>query len=208
MKLYYLLIQPLQATKKPISARNAPSSDAHEAYVTTHLSTFTPFLLENPGIHHFKHDSAYYYVQSSASHIAVCVTDSELSADAQHCFFAKLTPSTTTQNLQKLLQDPLTATQTSTEKILQDLDVLKQQMSTNLNKIIERGHKLDDLQIKTDQLQETCNQFKIKSTALKRNLQCPSLFTLYYAVKNFFWREAATYEFEPAEIPQKPKKTL
>lgn len=208
MKLYYILVQPIFPENKPLSAMNDHSCIAHETYVTTHLTTFQSYLIDNPGHHSFVHDNAFYYVQSSATHIAVCVTDSTLSAFAQQSLFSKIIAASSNKALQKLLSDPAIATQTSTEKILHELDVLKQQMASNLDKIIERGQKIDDLQIKADQLQETSNQFKIKSTELKRSIQCPSLFSLFYAVKNLFWREAATYQFEPTEKPQHDKKPM
>ncbi|KAI9018965.1 synaptobrevin [Hyaloraphidium curvatum] len=62
------------------------------------------------------------------------------------------------------------ASATSTAQVQQELEEVKVIMQDNLNKAIERGENLQDLQLKTEELQESSQQFQKTAKEVKRQM--------------------------------------
>eukprot|EP01116_Phalansterium_solitarium_P001090 TRINITY_DN10875_c0_g1_i2.p1 TRINITY_DN10875_c0_g1~~TRINITY_DN10875_c0_g1_i2.p1 ORF type:complete len:130 (+),score=31.34 TRINITY_DN10875_c0_g1_i2:165-554(+) len=59
--------------------------------------------------------------------------------------------------------------------IQNDLDQVKVVMEQNVEKALRNTEKLEDLEVRTDQLQQNAHQFKSGSTRLKRMMCCQNI---------------------------------
>ena len=61
------------------------------------------------------------------------------------------------------------------QKVKSQIDDVKDVMASNIDKVLERGEKLEDVLEKSDQMKDHAMQFKTKGKKLRRMLYCQNI---------------------------------
>ncbi|KAJ3450282.1 vamp (vesicle associated membrane protein) [Anaeramoeba flamelloides] len=64
----------------------------------------------------------------------------------------------------------MTTTENKTEKIRKEVDEVKNVMSQNLDKVIDRGNKIENLEERSNALEQNSAVFKKKAKTVKRKM--------------------------------------
>lgn len=220
MKIYTIVIYPSSLKDKPFSASlntGLLQMDPHEKTIRDN-KWMADWVKNRQGIHELKptnsnYPSGIYYGFISQEKISILATDERLTPYAQDVLFKKINEAQNSKDLMQLIQNPTEAIKSDLEKmqeidkikiakIKEDLEDIRQVMLQNMDKLIERGDKIEDLQSKTELLVKDAERFKKESTKLKNRYYCPGLFSIFTSIKNLVWKDSYEYEYRPTPKPK------
>lgn len=224
MKIYTIVVYPLSTNSPSFGAALNSTlfkSDPYEKALKENkeIHELIEKIKKIPGIFQLKPPAnddqlpeGFYYAFVN-NKISILVTDEKLTPLAQDGLLEKLNEVQNPKELMALIQNPIEAIKSEAErldearkikiaKIQQDLDTTKQTMLQNLDKIINRGEKIEELRSKTESLVQCSRQFKKSSTQLKNRYYCPGLFSIFSTIKNFIWKDGYEYDYRPLQKPK------
>lgn len=220
MKIFSIVIFP--PNQKPFSASLTTAlfqTDPHEKIIKDNKWRADPIKNQN-GIYELKPTQSnaqkdFFYCFIDNGRIAILACDEMISPHGQDALDKKISAAQNSESLMSLIQRPAEAIKSDIEKqyevekikinkIKQELEETKTVLKDALDKIVERGENIKELQIKTEELEKTARSFKKEATKLKNSYYCPGLFSIFTTIKNFVWRDSG-YEYAYRPSSNKPK---
>lgn len=172
---------------------------AYERNIRNHFPSVLESIKEQIGIHVLKWDG-FYYALVFNDKIAVLALDQEISDHATYNLYQSIQRIENTASLQKIINQPEGAIESKIDKIQSQLDDAKNIALNSLDKIIERGEKIDTLLAKTGNLADNTIGFRKKTNHINRT--CPGLFSIFSTLSSYMWRSP---EYQYYEVFRKPR---
>src|SRR3990167_3478312 len=168
------------------------SFNAYEKNIRNHFPRVAELIKNQIGIHMLKWDKGFYYAFVFENKTAVLALDQTISDHAAYSIYQHLQPITHVKELQTFISEPDEAIQSKADKIEAELKEVKNIALNNINKILERGEKIESLVSQTSDLANQTVEFKKKSDHLNRT--CPGLFSIFSTISSYIWKTPA-YEY-------------
>lgn len=170
---------------------------------------YVDFLRENTGTHSLSMTGAASYARCIGEKIVVVAVDEAMNHIQLHKLMDNIDVATTSRDLKNIINNPEQSVKDKydmkMDAVRDDIEETKQQMMINIDKIIERGEKIENLKEKTEALEKQAILFRKSTTKLKESMRCPGMWSLFTPVANLaswvFRENEVKYEYE-AEEPE------
>lgn len=187
MKIFAIVLYPRAQNQPVISAatHSLIGMESHEKLIRKKYQSIENYVATRQGVHTLKTDGGIYYAISTPDKTIYIAVDTELNLHSQLTLFDKVLRAKNKKDLENLIENPMAAVLSRADVILQDVEEAKKIVMNDIDKIIARGEKIENLVQSTEMLSQQTLKFKTAAIALREKSECPSLFTLFMKAKNF-----------------------
>lgn len=204
MKIYSILVFSAADLKKLMSASQEPnwfSADPREDDICTFLDANKKNFVNKLGYHKLKiSGQAVYYMQVTQDHLYAVAVDVELTEVQKRHLFAHIVQAKQKNDLENILKDPESATtdigMQKIAAIQKELNETKDIMLENIDKVLLRGEKVEDLVQRTDELKRTAGDFEWSATRLKNKQRCPFFYSIFESLRSMVSSDDG-YTYQP-----------
>lgn len=120
--------------------------------------------------------TVYYSIIFKDKKVVAFATDAEIEKEKLDILVYAMKSAQTLQQLQKILTDPQKFSKSKIETIQAEVDDTKQVMLSNIDKVLERGDKIDALIDRTESLGDRSMRFNKKASRFAGSMFCRERF--------------------------------
>lgn len=205
MKIFSIALYPLPEGDPIVASirNNQFGIEPHEKEIHKTMRPLADLVLNQQGVHKLKTPEGIYYAFITSHKLAIWALDEEISTHAQLAIFDKISKARSATDLAEMIKQPELAAKTKGDILLEQVDEVKAIIIKDIDKLIERQEKLEELLPRTENLARDGIKFNKAAKHLKQRYQCPSIFSFFTAVKSYFWKQSYEYQYTPS-VGQKP----
>ena len=199
MIIFSVVVYPLPSGE-PMAAslsQHVLRMDPHEKIIRENMRSLADLVLDQYGIHTLKTPDGIYYALVEPNKLSFWAASEEVSTHAQLAVFSKIREAKRTKDLLDIIKEPELAVKTKVDIALEQVAEVKAIVIKDIEHLMSRGEKIEELLPKTEALVQQVVKFKQEAIKVRRQSQCPGLFSLFTSVKNYFWGGTYDYEYQP-----------
>lgn len=174
--------------------------NAHSKIIKQTLLPLALPLINITGIHKVTLENDFYYVFVSPRTMAMVAVNQSLSPHHTLVLYQALEHAHEDHILlESILKNPEHALKTKIDEVKGSLDELKDTTMQTVDKIIQRGERIEILLKKTEALTQESIQFNKKAHQLKNRYLCPGVFFFFSQISQLWQKTKVEHEFQPIE---------